>query len=57
MSMNCAHAGFGGPHADFLSIEDSLAERREFELPVLISEQPGDNMMSGFRRPRSVGIA
>jgi hypothetical protein len=26
---------------------DSLAERGEFELPVPISEQPDDNMMSG----------
>jgi hypothetical protein len=34
--------------------EDSLAERGEFELPVPISEQPDDNMMSGPRRPDEV---
>jgi hypothetical protein len=41
-----------------LKIEDSLAERREFELPVPISEQPDENMMLGSAAPRrSVGIA
>jgi hypothetical protein len=35
-----------------------VAERGEFELPVPISEQPDDNMMSGPRRPDEVlGIA
>jgi hypothetical protein len=32
-------------------------ERGEFELPVPISEQPDDNMMSGSGTRRSVGIA
>jgi hypothetical protein len=32
--------------------EDSLAERGEFELPVPISEQPDDNMMSVSAAPR-----
>jgi len=37
---------------------DSLVERSEFELPVPISEQPDENMMSGSAAPRrSVGIA
>ena len=31
---------------------DSLAERGEFELPVPISEQPDENMMSGSAAPR-----
>jgi hypothetical protein len=37
--------------------KDSLAEQGEFELPVPISEQPDDNMMSGSGTRRSVGIA
>src|ERR1700687_1552891 len=38
------------PRFRFGSEKDSLAERGEFELPVPISEQPDDNMMSGPRR-------
>jgi hypothetical protein len=40
-----------------LDRRDSLAERGEFELPVPISEQPDDNMMSGSGTRRSIGIA
>ena len=37
-------------------MEDSSTERGEFELPVPISEQPDENMMSGSAaRRRSVG--
>ena len=32
--------------------DDCLAERGEFELPVPISEQPDENMMSGSAAPR-----
>jgi hypothetical protein len=35
-----------------------VAERGEFELPLPISEQPDDNMMSGSAAPRRIaGIA
>jgi hypothetical protein len=46
--------GFGRRYAKFPSIENSLAERGEFELPVPISEQPDENMMSGSAAPDEV---
>src|ERR1700694_4838314 len=45
------------PRFRFGSEKDSLAERGEFELPVPISEQPDDNMMSGPRRPDEVSAS
>src|SRR5713101_6512444 len=38
----------------FPTIEDSLAERGEFELPVPICEQSDYNKMSGFAAPRRI---
>ena len=50
-------AYFGGSSWESPETGTRWPERGEFELPVPISEQPADNMMSGSGTRRSIGIA